>query len=243
MIKKIIIKILRLLGLNKLIRSLLHKVIIKLSHLANLASVGILLDKYGNYNSHFHHQSIDANGVPIPWFTYPAIEYLQQLDWREKTVFEYGSGNSSQFFAKRVKHLTSVEHNIKWFKKNKKLLLNNQILIFADKPTDYIQAIENTKTTFDLIIVDGVHRPECVKIALKYLKTNGCLVLDNADWYPNTCQFLRENNLIQIDFHGFSPINQYTLTTSLFLTRSFDSSPLDDRQPSPSIEAINHVYD
>jgi hypothetical protein len=243
MIKKIIIKILRFLGLNKIIRSLLHKVVIKLSDLANLASIGILLDKYGNYKSHYYHQSIDADGAPIPWFTYPAIDYLKQLDWREKTVFEYGSGNSSAFFAKRVKHLTSVEHDIKWFEQNKKQLLKNQTITFADKPTEYIHAIENTKTTFDLIIVDGIHRPECVKIALKYLKTNGCLVFDNADWYPNTCEFLRENNLIQIDFHGFGPINQYTWTTSLFLTRSFDSSPLNKRQPIPSIAAINHIFD
>lgn len=33
----------------------------------------------------------DAAGNWLPWYTYPAIEYLKQLDFSQKTVFEYGA--------------------------------------------------------------------------------------------------------------------------------------------------------
>ena len=38
---------------------------------------------------------LDRNGNPIPWYTYPAIEYLSQFDYSRKTIFEFGCGNSS----------------------------------------------------------------------------------------------------------------------------------------------------
>ena len=44
------------------------------------------------------------------------------------------------------------------------------------------------------------------------------LVLDNSDWYPNTVRFLQEKlGWMQIDFHGYGPINNYTWTTSIFV--------------------------
>jgi len=44
------------------------------------------------------------------------------------------------------------------------------------------------------------------------------VIFDNSDWYPKTVEFLRENlGWVQIDFHGFGPINNYTWTTSLFV--------------------------
>ena len=47
------------------------------------------------------------------------------------------------------------------------------------------------------------------------------IIFDNSDWYPNTIDFLRENlDWIEVDFHGFSPINDYTLTTSIFINRN-----------------------
>ena len=46
-------------------------------------------------NSIYTHLLVNENNEPIPWFTYPSIQYLDQLDLSEKTIFEWGSGNSS----------------------------------------------------------------------------------------------------------------------------------------------------
>ena len=35
---------------------------------------------------------LDKDGNPIPWYTYPAIEYLSQFDYSDKEIFEYGCG-------------------------------------------------------------------------------------------------------------------------------------------------------
>lgn len=50
----------------------------------------------------------------IPWITYPALRQLSRIvrpDWR---VFEYGCGGSSLWWAKRVKDVVSVEHDMAW---------------------------------------------------------------------------------------------------------------------------------
>jgi hypothetical protein len=57
--------------------------------------------------------AVDTDG-PVPWFTYPAIRFLQRLvrpDWR---VLEYGSGNSTRWWAKRVVQVVAVEHDPAW---------------------------------------------------------------------------------------------------------------------------------
>ena len=33
----------------------------------------------------------DRDGNPIPWYTYPAIEYLSQFDYSDKKIFERGA--------------------------------------------------------------------------------------------------------------------------------------------------------
>ena len=60
---------------------------------------------------------IDRDGNPIPWYTYPAIEYLSQFDVTDKDVFEFGCGNSSLFWADRARLVTSIEDNPDWFAK------------------------------------------------------------------------------------------------------------------------------
>ena len=48
------------------------------------------------------------DGRPVPWMTYPAICYLEQLDFSQKRVFEYGCGSSTAYWAKRALRTISV---------------------------------------------------------------------------------------------------------------------------------------
>ena len=70
---------------------------------------------------------------------------------------------------------------------------------------------------FDVIIVDGRDRFMTVKQMAKSVDSGGLLILDNSDWYPNSCEFLRSEGFFQIDFVGFGPINNYRWCTSLFI--------------------------
>lgn len=79
--------------------------------------------------------------------------------------------------------------------------------------------------------------------AVAFLRPGGLMILDNSDWYPNTAAYLRERGLIQIDMHGFGPVNPYTWTTSLFLDRAFAMKPKGDRQPGYSKCAKRVLHD
>lgn len=50
-------------------------------------------------------------GTPLPWFTYAAIEFLERNVDRAVSVFEFGAGHSTLYWADRVGAVSSVEHD------------------------------------------------------------------------------------------------------------------------------------
>jgi hypothetical protein len=180
----------------------------------------------------------DKHDRPIPWYTYSAIEYLSQFDYSDKNIYEYGSGNSSLFWAERCKYLRSVEIDESWFSLGEKNKKDNQTLFLARNETEYINTIATGNTKYDLIVIDGICRLDCAKLAVQFLKEGGIIILDNSDWFPKTSNFLRDSNLIQVDFTGIGPINYYTWTTSIFLHREVLLSPLHNRQPHFGIGSL-----
>lgn len=184
----------------------------------------ILDDGYGHKKSCELQKPVDVLGNPLPWFTYPAIEFLRQLNLTGLSVLEWGMGNSTLYFAARAKNILSIEHNKEWFDLiNKNLPKNVTAILEPVNDYDLYPLKENRK--FDLIIVDGVKRKECLNTATKLLTENGLLIFDNSDRNPELCQNIRNENFIEIDFHGFGPINPYTWTTSFFFKRSNNIKP------------------
>lgn len=113
-----------------------------------------------------------------------------------------------------------------------------------ENKADYSSIIIKLDRQFDVIIIDGQFRYACVRNAIRCLKEGGMIILDNSDWYPNVSSFLRDNNLIEVDFSGFGPVNNYTWTTSLYLTRDFRFRSLNPIQPVPPIGSIEiHAED
>ena len=182
----------------------------------------ILAKEYGQFNTIKTGTCFDKNYEPIPWYTYPAIEYFKRLDFEDKTIFEYGCGNSSLFWANRVKRIISVESDKEWYHKILKEKSRNQEIILAKDKDEYIKSINKFGLMFDVIIVDGLYRYDCVLTSIDYLKRDGMIILDNSDWFPKSSECLRQKNLIQIDFSGFGPVNNYTWSTSIFINRDFD---------------------
>lgn len=180
-------------------------------------------------------QCLDREGKPIPWYTYPAIEYIKQLDLSEKRVFEYGSGHSTIFWSSRCKTLTSVEHDELWFRRIRDQLPEKVSYHLRQSTEDYVNVIEEDDKHFDIIIIDGAYRYDCAAAALKKLNSSGFIILDNSDWMTNSSQLLREAGLIEVDMSGFGPINNYTWTTSFYFSRQVELKPAGDRQPAAGI--------
>ncbi|MBM3711940.1 MAG: SAM-dependent methyltransferase [Actinobacteria bacterium] len=206
------------------------------------SSIRILENDFGHILSIQKQLPVNNNNEPLPWFTYPAIEYVSQFNLSEKIIFEWGSGNSSSFFARRAKKIYSVEDNRDWFEKNSKQKKTNQEIYFAED-SEYINSISKLGIKFDIIIIDGKYRYECGKVAPGYLNMGGCIILDNSDWYKNTAKHLRDRGLIQVDFHGFGPVNQYNWTTSIFFQKDFNFKTFYDEQPSSPIGCLEKKCD
>jgi len=204
-----------------------------------LSNIKILCFGYGQWKSIKENTCIDNQNNTLPWYTYPAIEYLKQLDFSERSVFEFGSGNSSLFWAARVRQIISVEDNRDWYALIDQKKHDNQTIILRETKEKYVSSISEWNKKFDIIIVDGKYRFECAQAALPHLNGDGMIILDNSDWHPRTAALLRSNDLIEIDFNGFGCINGYTWTTSLFLTRNFDPKLLNKSHPCCSVGGID----
>jgi hypothetical protein len=197
--------------------------------------------EYGHFLSFDKKKPLSKNGEPIPWYTYPALEYLNQLDFKDKDIFEYGAGNSSFFWAKRSKYVVSIESDKEWFDSIKNEINPNQKIILFEEEKDYINSILLNSRKYDLIVIDGLHRLACSRLAVQCLTSGGLIILDNSDWFPETARTLREADLIQIDFTGIGPINYYTWTTSIFLDRNFAMKSRSNLQPEHGIGSLRQV--
>lgn len=219
-------------GRWKMLRSLLHKFHLRPDRDAKRLQ-NVLDCHFGHAATRRQRACVDRNGEPIPWYTYPAIEYLSQLDHGDSHVFEFGSGNSTLFWGRRAKSVISVENDPDWSREIATRVGRAPIeLRLVENLDDYAATIRKADGPFDLIVVDGRRRYSCAREALSRLRPGGLIVLDNADWYPNTTAMLRAAGLIQVDMSGFGPINAYTWTTSLFLDRAFRPRPLAGRLPA-----------
>ncbi|MGO9060489.1 MAG: SAM-dependent methyltransferase, partial [Candidatus Binataceae bacterium] len=161
---------------------------------------------------------------PVPWITYPAIDFLSQFDFSEALVFEWGSGFSTIWWAERCKHISAVESNQQWIRYIKSLLPDSVSLIETSLNVDAeVEALhENDVAEYDIIIIDnhGTFRWRCAEAAVSKLAEGGMIVLDNSDQCLKACEVLRAHGLTQIDFTGFAPSNGYAQTTSIFFRGS-----------------------
>lgn len=199
---------------------------------------GILGRDYGHDLSVRRGEPVDRNGKPMPWFTYPAIEYVEQLDFSKKSVFEFGAGNSTFFWCERAARVTSVEHNPEWHQRIKERLPENGHLTLVQSPSDYAGEIERTGGRFDVIVIDGIERRACCATALKCLAPGGLIILDNSDWHHLCAKQLRDGGLLEVDMSGFGPINDYTWTTSFFFHREFAFEGRRESQPGHGMGSL-----
>lgn len=180
----------------------------------------------------------DKDGNPIPWYTYPAIEYLSQFDYSDLKIFEFGCGYSSAFWAERAKKVVSIEDKTDWFEKWKKEFeYQNLDIRWRDEGEGYEAAIFEEDEKYDVIVIDGKRRTECAKAAVEALADGGMIILDDSDRintseeYVEAVKILREKGLLQVDFYGFCPMNCYTKTTSVFFSRNWNFVSKNKVQP------------
>lgn len=194
----------------------------KPKRLAALLSYGHkgYLSTIGWFTAFDTHQAVDQAGNPIPWVTYSFIDFIKTRLNKNLTIFEYGSGNSTLFYAQRVKRVVSVEHDEAWFNKIVKEKAANAEMIFTQLETsgEYSKKASLLGEKFDVIIVDGRDRVNCCKHSVDALSANGVLVLDDSEreTYQQARTFLTEKGFKELSFSGISPGLFYNKATSVF---------------------------
>jgi hypothetical protein len=180
----------------------------------------ILADLHGHAKTREARLPVASDGSPLPWYTYPAIEYFNRLQSNSLRIFEYGSGNSSLYWANKGAQVWSVEHDPAWHKAMSAKSSALAGLLLRETAETYAAAIDEVGGEFDMIIIDGGWRNECTARAVDHLKLGGVVILDNSDWYTDVSQFLKDKGFLQIDFNGFGPINEYCWSTSILFQAS-----------------------
>ena len=106
----------------------------------------------------------------------------------------------------------------------KNFKIPNHAIFYAE--SDYTSKPSELGLKVDVVLIDGIEREGCSKATLELLNKGGMIILDNSDRHPDVAAYFRENGFIEVDFHGFGPINDYTWTTSIFLDRAINLQPL-----------------
>ena len=143
-------------------------------------------------------KSVDKQGQALPWLTYPFINFIEPRLKKTFLMFEYGSGNSTIWFAERVGEIHSVEHDKAWYNEisasmpaNAKIILREidttqnysaiTFMSFADE-IPYSLEVGYFQQKYDIILIDGVYRNNSVVNSVRSLKESGVLIIDNVDY-------------------------------------------------------------
>ncbi len=142
-----------------------------------------------------------------PWVTYPAISWLMRRLDPSMRGFEFGSGGSTLFFARRVGHITAAEHHPGWAQRVRETAAEEHLanVEVIHSPADdesaeddlyisghlghrgvsyerYARTIERfDDRSLDFVFVDGRSRVACVTHAARKVRRGGYLILDNAE--------------------------------------------------------------
>src|SRR5690554_1488459 len=163
---------------------------------------------------------VDKDGNPIPWTTYSFIEFIKTYLKPDMNLFEYGSGNSSFFYSSRVQELTCIEHDEKWYAYMKEKLPENCTIIFKELTYGgaYCKTISEQNRPYNVIIIDGRDRVNCMIEASDKIVDNGIIVLDDSerDYYSEGIEFLKNQGFKQLDFWGCAPKYFHNKCTTVF---------------------------
>lgn len=150
------------------------------------------------------HDSLAIAELDVPWWTYDAIDDVEAWITARPTpvrVFEWGSGASTIWLARRAGEVHSVEHhrgfgehlatalaehpNVE-FAIVEPVAATNPVVASAKEGhggldfADYVAHIDGFDGAFDLIVIDGRAREACLARAVERVADDGIIVFDNT---------------------------------------------------------------
>jgi predicted O-methyltransferase YrrM len=155
------------------------------------------------------HNAEDLVALDLPWWTYEAVDTVDKFladRGGAARVFEFGSGASTVWLARRAARVDAVEHHPEWAERVRHLLGRAEGVTAAVRLhvppvphqvdpavpsvspaarhldfSRYVSTIDEVgQGPFDLVLVDGRARAESLRRALGRVSDNGMILLDDA---------------------------------------------------------------
>lgn len=163
----------------------------------------------GHFRSSLRRRAVTRHGQPIPWYTYPCIDFLASRKLADLRVLEAGAGQSTLWWARRASAVVALEKDKAWYEMLQRQVPSNVSLHHisvesVERCLSEVAAAIKDEAPFDIIIIDGLHRVPTLRLVLPYLKEGGAIVCDNAEGYGFFAE-LRQQGLRRVDFFGFAP--------------------------------------
>jgi predicted O-methyltransferase YrrM len=125
----------------------------------------------------------------FPWFVASCVQELEDnLLKPHFTAFEWGSGKSTIWLLRRVNEVVSIEHDKDWFRKVSQWLHLEEKGYFTllhldlDLYGGYVDEIlKYPDEHFNVILIDGRKRSECIKASVNKVKPGGFVVVDDSE--------------------------------------------------------------
>ncbi len=148
------------------------------------------------------------------------IDFIKNRIHKRMSVFEYGCGAGTLWWASRVKEVKACEHDFAWFKKIQAIAPTNVQLCHTNLEYDgeYSKKILDYRNRFDIVVIDGRDRVNCAINCIHALKEDGIIIFDDSDrpQYRKAFDFLTTNGFKRIEFQGMGPGLTIKFETSIF---------------------------
>ncbi len=120
----------------------------------------------------------------VPMISYRGRRAIGAILGPETRMVEFGSGNSTPWFAARAGFVLSIEDDPNWYAQVQHLLARSGIENVRHElraEEAYADLSDLDDGTLDFALVDGTDREGCVRSVLPKLKPGAFLYLDNSD--------------------------------------------------------------
>lgn len=174
----------------------------------------------GHFRSALRRRAVDAAGRALPWYTYPAIEFLAHQDYAGRRVLEWGAGHSTVWWSARAASVLAFDSDPKWVERVRTAAPAAAIHRVPDDLTGVDAHLGGGP--FDVIVIDGLDRLRCAQRSPALLADGGAIVFDNSEgyWGPEgrypVLDLLRSEGFQRVDFYGYAPGVFWPHCTSVF---------------------------
>jgi hypothetical protein len=173
--------------------------------------------------------------LDLAWWPFKVMKFIEKnFSKKHVSVFEWGSGASTIWMAKRGYQVISVEHDERWAQavKLKSEELNVAFISTVKVPRlttsphvrsqkkgyegldfqEYVAEIHK-HGLFDLIVIDGRARVDCLIAARSHLKKEGIILFDNSNRKRYRDEI--EKDMDEVIVKGLTPASPFSTQSSI----------------------------